>query len=88
MIAAAIVERPDISQKELAEKTGWNVNTVKYYIRKMQADGILKRVGTSRKGHWIVTIDEDAMATDEEVLSISRKLEIQNKEAYEKLGKC
>ena len=43
-----------ITQREIAEKTGLNINTVKYYIRKMQANGIIERAGTSRNGHWIV----------------------------------
>lgn len=43
-----------ITQREIAEKTGLNINTVKYYIRKMQANGIIERAGTSRNGHWVV----------------------------------
>lgn len=43
-----------ITQREIAEKTGVNINTVKYYIRKMQANGIIERAGTSRNGHWVV----------------------------------
>ena len=43
-----------ITQREIAEKTGVNINTVKYYIRKMQANGIIERAETSRNGHWVV----------------------------------
>lgn len=54
IIYRAITECSTITQREIAEKTGLNINTVKYYIRKMQANGIIERAGTSRNGHWIV----------------------------------
>ena len=53
-ICAAILQDPYLSQSHIAGKTGLNVNTVKYYIRKMQAQGILRREGNSRKGYWSV----------------------------------
>ena len=54
IIYRTITECSTITQRKIAEKTGLNINTVKYYIRKMQANGIIERAGTSRKGHWIV----------------------------------
>ena len=54
IIYRIITECSTITQKEIAEKTGLNINTVKYYVRKMQAKGIIERAGTSRNGHWIV----------------------------------
>ena len=45
---------PALSQKQIAERLKINVNTIKYYIRKMREQGKIKRVGSSRKGRWIV----------------------------------
>ncbi len=45
---------PALSQKQIAARIEVNVNTVKYYIRKMQKQGQIRRVGSPRKGHWIV----------------------------------
>lgn len=47
-------QEPEISQKKIAEKLEMNLNTVKYYMRKLQNAGMLAREGTSRKGRWIV----------------------------------
>ena len=54
VICKAITECPSITQKEIAEKTGLNINTIKYHVRKLQMEGILSRAGTARKGHWIL----------------------------------
>ena len=54
MICSAIIECATISQKEIAEKTGLNINTIKYHVRKMQREGLLERVGTPRNGYWVV----------------------------------
>ena len=42
------------SQKEIAEKLGWKINRVKYHVNRMRQQNIIKRVGTSHKGHWEV----------------------------------
>ena len=47
-------QEPEISQKKIAEKLEMNLNTVKYYMRKLQNAGMLAREGTPRKGRWIV----------------------------------
>lgn len=54
LIRGAIIECATISQKEIAEKTGLNINTIKYHVRKMQKEGALERVGTPRNGYWVV----------------------------------
>lgn len=36
----------------LAEKLGWSVSRVKYYIQKLKQFGIIQRKGTSRSGRW------------------------------------
>ncbi|MCI9442153.1 MAG: winged helix-turn-helix domain-containing protein [Ruminococcus sp.] len=53
-IAALMRYNPAISQKQIAEQLNRNVNTVKYYIRKMQEQGKIERVGSFRKGKWLV----------------------------------
>ncbi len=55
-ICAAILQDPCLSQSQIASTTGLNVNTVKYYMRKMQSQGILRREGNSRKGYWSLAV--------------------------------
>ena len=43
-----------LTQREIADRLSMNQNTVKYYIRKMQRNGMIIREGTSRKGEWII----------------------------------
>ena len=45
---------PAISQREIAARLALNLNTVKYYIRKMQKEEMIERTGSNRKGKWIV----------------------------------
>lgn len=47
-------QRPDLSQKQLARLLNMNLNTVKYYMKKMRNNGSLQREGSSQKGLWIV----------------------------------
>lgn len=47
-------QEPELSQRKLAERLGLNPNTVKYYFRKLQEQGRLKREGSAHKGRWIV----------------------------------
>ncbi|MDO4298573.1 MAG: winged helix-turn-helix domain-containing protein, partial [Lachnospiraceae bacterium] len=53
-IMELINQEPFLSQKQMAEKLCLNQNTLKYYIKKMREKGIIERVGSSRKGKWIV----------------------------------
>ena len=53
-ILTLLKQEPDLSQKQIAERLALNVNTVKYYIRKLQEKGKIERVGSPRKGKWIV----------------------------------
>ena len=54
-VLVSLIEDTSITQKELAAKLGWKVDRVKYYLNKLKKKGIIKRVGTSQKGHWEVT---------------------------------
>lgn len=53
-VMAVIRQNPEFSQRQVAEQLGLNPNTVKYYFRKLQEQGQLKRMGSSRKGKWIL----------------------------------
>lgn len=53
-IITVIEMEPRLSQKQIAERLAMNVNTIKYHIRKMQEEGKIEHVGSSRKGKWVV----------------------------------
>lgn len=53
-IIELLINSPELSQKQIAKHLKLNVNTVKYYIRKMQKQNKLQREGSTRKGKWIV----------------------------------
>lgn len=41
-----------LSQKEISEQLGVNLNTVKYHVNKLKKANIIKHEGTSQKGNW------------------------------------
>ena len=49
-----IKEYPDMTNPLLAEKLGWSVSRVKYYIQKLKQFEKIRREGTSRNGKWEV----------------------------------
>ena len=49
-----IKEYPDMTNLLLAEKLGWSVSRVKYYIQKLKQFEKIRRKGTSRSGRWEV----------------------------------
>ena len=53
-ILQLISNTPNISQQDISTQLGINYNTIKYYIRKMQKNKILRREGTNRKGKWVI----------------------------------
>lgn len=53
-IIRLIKQEPALSQKQMAERLCLNQNTLKYYIKKMKEKHIIERVGSSRKGKWVV----------------------------------
>ena len=48
-----------MSQREYANELGWNLDRVKYYLRKMKTQNLIKRVGSSHSGHWEVLAEVD-----------------------------
>lgn len=53
-IIALMEQKPELSQKQIAEQLNRNVNTVKYYIRKLQEQGKIERTGSPQKGKWVI----------------------------------
>ena len=43
-----------LSQSQIAKRLNLNLNTVKYYIRKLRKTGQIERIGSSQKGKWVV----------------------------------
>ncbi len=54
MLLIEVKRHPSMSQREYAMELGWNVDRVKYYLRKMKELRLVKRVGNSHSGHWEV----------------------------------
>lgn len=54
-----IAQDPNVTRQMLAEALGITPDGVKYHLRKLQEDGLLRRVGPDKGGHWeIVTTKE------------------------------
>ena len=51
-----IKENPSVSSSELAEQLHISRNGVRYHLKKLTRQGILKRIGSSKTGYW--EIDE------------------------------
>ena len=46
---------PELTRRELAERIGVTPDGIKYHLRKLKADGSVRRVGSDRAGRWVVT---------------------------------
>ena len=53
-LIAEIVAQPTISRNDLADKLKESADTVQSKLRKLIKDGIIKRVGPAKGGHWEV----------------------------------
>ena len=54
LIISAIFENPYITQTELAKTLGISVVHVNKNMKKLQEQGIIRRVGPDKGGHWEV----------------------------------
>ena len=45
-------KNPGITRREMAVELGITDNGVKYHLKKMQANGLLRRTGPDKGGHW------------------------------------
>ena len=53
-IIAILLERPESTRNELAERLSLTPNGVKYHLDKMRAAGIIRHTGATKKGRWEV----------------------------------
>ena len=53
-LIALIASNPTITQAKLANEMDVTTRTVKRILSKLQADGIVRREGTNRKGRWLI----------------------------------
>lgn len=49
---------PKATQKQMSDATGMSVRTVARELKGLQEDGIIKRVGSDRAGHWEIVKEE------------------------------
>ena len=52
LILNILKKTPDITQKNLSEKTNISLRTIKRIIQQLKEKGIIERVGSDRKGYW------------------------------------
>jgi ATP-dependent DNA helicase RecG len=52
MILRLIKTNPAITRKGLAEKTGLTPDGVKYHLKKLREQGVIRHVGATKKGYW------------------------------------
>ncbi|MCL2646692.1 MAG: putative DNA binding domain-containing protein [Phycisphaerales bacterium] len=53
-IVRLITQKPDITRQQMAESLGITDSGVKYHLRKMQQENLIRRVGPDKSGHWEV----------------------------------
>lgn len=53
-IRKAISKSPSVTQKELRGLTGLPRSGVRYILQQMRAAGKLERIGSTKKGKWIL----------------------------------
>ncbi len=53
-ILAAIKAKPEITQKELAQSIGITLDGIKYHIKNMTKQGLIKHEGPTKLGKWVI----------------------------------
>ena len=48
-------KNPSITQKELESVTGLSRSGVRYIMQQLCKEGVLRRVGSTKKGQWLLT---------------------------------
>ena len=49
---------PEITKEELAEKCGVTSDGIKWQLKKLKSQGIIRRVGPDKGGHWEIINQE------------------------------
>ena len=66
-ILALLGEEPGITRRLLAERIGLTPDGVKYHLNKLRADGVIRRVGSTKAGRWeILTTPKTTQITAQE----------------------
>ena len=60
-ILKVIFQNPNLTQKNIAMELGWTVDRVKYYLNKLKKSDVIRRVGSSHKGHWEILIETEGL---------------------------
>ena len=50
-----IIQDAKVTSTQMAESLGINRSAVSKHLKKMQENGIIKRVGPDKGGHWEIT---------------------------------
>ncbi|HHT02728.1 MAG TPA: winged helix-turn-helix transcriptional regulator, partial [Bacteroidales bacterium] len=53
-ILLLIKSNPQITRKELAESLGRTEGSIRYYLRQLIQQGMIKHVGATKSGEWII----------------------------------
>ena len=61
MILDIISEEPHLSKECIADKIGKSRATVTRALAKLQNDGIIRRVGSNKTGHWEIIKHKDSL---------------------------
>ena len=51
-VLSVIAEEPQITQKELSNRTGLSTRTVSREIKELRDSGVIRRIGSDRSGYW------------------------------------
>ena len=57
-ILKLIIENPNITQKEIANRIGKSERTVKNKVASLKEKGYIRRLSGKRNGKWEVLVDE------------------------------
>ena len=53
-IILLITENPQITSMQMAERLGINRSAISKHLKRMQAEGVVRRIGPDKGGHWEV----------------------------------
>lgn len=54
VILSLITENPQITSMQMAERLGINRSAISKHLKRMQAEGVVRRIGPDKGGHWEV----------------------------------
>ncbi|MDO5062872.1 MAG: winged helix-turn-helix transcriptional regulator, partial [Peptostreptococcaceae bacterium] len=54
-IIELMVREPNITARQIAEHLDISFDGVRYHIKRLKADGRIKREGSTKSGKWVIT---------------------------------